>query len=741
MKVLSVEILADPLTSTEHVKSRMETKAGEVLSETLLDEDIRRLYASGYICTRIDRIEDGGGIRLKVHISSHAAIKEIHFNGNYRMSSRLLKEKIELYEGGLAQPHRIRREEIRIEDLYRQKGYYFVCVGSNLNIVADGGLLTFRVWEGPRVVVNRIQFEGNSSFQDGILARVIRTRRHWLLNPSPFIYEKIHTDIELLKRHYRTKGWLDAQISVKTDFNAAGSRAQVTFVISEGEGYAAGTIRVTGNTVYSTEEITKKMTLSEGDPLDLMTLARDARKIRDMYTSQGYMLTRVSTKERPREGESALDIDYVIKESIKTTIEKIDIVGNERTKDEVLRRELRFFPGDVFNSRKIEDSKNALGRLGYFSAVDIAYGEGSSEELAQIAVSVKEKDTGQFMFGASYGSDAQFGGFIRLTETNFDFRRWPGSWRSFAEKKAFKGGGQRLRLNFQGSSERIEYNVDFTEPWIFNRPLSMSLGASQAQHMYSQYDLDKTSWYVALGRKLGYDARIELSYRQEAVDLHDVDVDVLPAIGDEFGKNDLSRLRLSVSIDKRNRRFFPTRGFTLSVGHELVGDSLGGDLDFQKTSARCSWIRKLFEWPLGTPHVLKLVADVRWAKELDDTSNVPIYERYWAGGIRTVRGYERRSLGPTSGNEEIGGNFRLVTNVEYSFPLYEEVIHGVLFWDNGEVWADEDDFGWNDLKRSVGVGIRFQTPIFPVEFYYGWASDELPGEPSGRFHFALGYSF
>jgi outer membrane protein insertion porin family len=225
------------------------------------------------------------------------------------------------------------------------------------------------------------------------------------------------------------------------------------------------------------------------------------------------------------------------------------------------------------------------------------------------------------------------------------------------------------------------------------------------------------------------------------VDLDEIDADVLPVIGDETGKNDLSRLRLSGSIDKRNRRFFPTRGFTLGLTHEYVGDFLGGDLDFRKASVRCSWIQKLFEWPEGASHVLRLVADLRWADDMDDTSNVPIYERYFAGGIRTVRGYESRSLGPKNGDEEIGGNYRLVLNVEYSFPLYEDVIHGVLFWDNGEVWEDEDDFDWGDLRRSVGIGLRFQTPIFPVEFYYGWALDELPGEPSGRFHFALGYSF
>jgi len=736
-----VEIVADPFTSVEHVLSRMETKADRTFSETVLDEDVRRLYDAGYICTDVERRTEGDGIHLTLHISTNAVITQVMFDGNRRMSDRLLKEKVKLYEGGLAQPHKIRKEEVRIEELYREKGYHFVCVGSNLNVAGEKALLTFRIYEGPRVKVSKVIFEENDSLTSRELIKIVRTRRNWLLSPSPYIYTKIDNDADLAARHYRNKGWLDAKVQVKTEFKKNNTEARVTFVISEGERYTVGKIKVIGNKLYSTEEIMKAMSLAEGDPLDLIALTKDVRNVRDMYTANGYMLTKVFTKERPREGSAVLDIDYVIEESIKTTIERVDITGNDRTRDEVIRRELRFFPGDVFNSQKIRDSKNGLARLGFFSAVDIGYTKGSTDEQAGLTVSVQERDTGQLMFGASYNSDEQFGGFVRLTENNFDIRRWPKSKRDFIEKRAFKGDGQQLSLQYQGSSQRAEYTIDFTEPYIFNRPISLGLGAYANEYMYSQYDMSKAGWHVTLGRKLGYDTRISLRYKRELVDLDEIDTDVLPVIGDEYGENSLNRLRLSVSIDKRNRRFFPTMGFQLGVSHEWVGDSLGGDLDFEKASLHCSWIRKLFEWPVGTPHVLRLIGDVKWANETNDTSNVPIYERFFAGGIRTVRGYENRSLGPTINGEEIGGNFRLILTVEYSFPLYEEVIHGVLFWDNGEVWVDEDDFDWGDLRRSVGVGLRFQTPVFPVEFYYGWALDELPGERSGRFHFALGRPF
>lgn len=740
--VLSLEITADETTSVEDVRTRMSTKPGKTFSEKVLDSDVRRLYDRGYMCTEIERRVETGGIHLKIHVSSRAVIKEILFQGNSRLRERELSKDMELQTSHAAHIYRIRKEESRIESIYKKKGFHFVTVGSKLVTTTDGEVnLVFQVREGPRTRISKIVFEGNTAFTLKTLLRLARIRHHRWFHPSPYVWKKVEAAVEVLSRYYRSKGWLDAKVEAKTEFLRDNTQAVVTFTVSQGVRYDTGKVTVSGNKIFPMDVIQPKITLTEGKPFDVGKITKDIRKIESFYSAKGYMLTRVATKEMPRETEPVMDIEYRIQEGRKARIERIDITGNDKTKDEVIRRELRFLPGEVFDIRKIRNSKRSLQGMNLFESVQITFREGSQPDLADVDVEVTEKKTGQFMFGAGYSSYDKVIGFASLMQRNFDYRKRPHSWREFAEGKSFVGDGQLFKLSLRAGSERTEYGFDFLEPWIFNKPIGFGFGISSSQRSYSEYDTDTTAGYVSLGRRIGYDTRIHLKYKIRSVDLSDVDAGVLPSVGDELGKNVLSALELSGSIDKCDSRFFPTRGHKLNFGYEYTGGLLGGDLDFQKARIGCDWYNKLFETAGGKQHVLKLSAGVRWAWEFSGTNNVPIYERYYAGGIRTVRGYDARSLGPQMGDEAIGGNFRLLMNAEYVFPLYEDIVHGVVFYDTGEVWADSEDFQFGDLRKSVGVGMRLKTPVFPVEFYYGWALDEVPGEPSGRFHFALGYTF
>lgn len=741
LTVRSIKILADETTSIEDVKARMATRENAPFSEKALDEDVKRLYSLGYICTKIEKEIDGENVDLKIHVSTRAVVTEISFEGNHRIKTKDLEKDMDLRAGYPAHIYHIRREESRMKDLYKEKGFHFAGIDSELRAKEEGTELLFQVREGPSVKVSRIVFDGNVEISSNKLLKLIRTRRHRWFRPSLYVFQKITADAEVLARHYRGRGWLDATVEAATEFSSDNRQAQVTFTISEEARYITGKVEVSGNNVFTTEEIMSKIILAEGDPFDVTKLGGDIRTIQDMYLSRGYMPTRVATKQSPREEEPVMDVEYVIQEGIKKRIERVDITGNEKTRDEVIRRELLFFPGEDFDSRKVRNSKKALMRNGLFERVDITYEEGSKPELTRLNIGVTEKKTGQLMFGAGYSSYDRVIGFISLSQKNFDWRRWPRSWRDFVEGNSFVGDGQVIKLNLKSGSEAAEYGLDFVEPWIFNKPISFGFGLFSRRRIWSQYDVDRTGGYLSLGRKIGRNGRIRLKYQSERVKLSDVDVNLLPTTGDELGKNILSGVELSGTMDRRNDSFFPTHGYKLRLTYEYVGGPFGGDLDFQKSGVRYDWYRKLFETATGKKHVLKLSGDVRWAKEFSGTSNVPIYEKYYAGGIRTVRGYERRSLGPTRNGEEVGGDFRLVLNAEYIFPLYENVVHGVLFYDAGEVWADDDDFHFSDLRRAAGIGVKFQTPIFPVEFYYGWAFDELPDEPSGRFHFAFGTLF
>ncbi|MCK4905417.1 outer membrane protein assembly factor BamA, partial [bacterium] len=418
---------------------------------------------------------------------------------------------------------------------------------------------------------------------------------------------------------------------------------------------------------------------------------------------------------------------YHINEGPKIYVRLIKIAGNTKTKDNVIRRELTIKPGEAFDGKQIKRSREKLFNLGYFSDVK-AYTEATDKpELRDLVFEVEETKTGALSFGLGYSSIEDLVGFVQLEQNNFDMGNPP----------YFTGGGQKIRVKAKFGSLSEEYLLSFTEPYFLGYPLSVGFDLYDKMRRWPVYDQRNHGGNIRVGKKLTDYVRLHTTYKHEGVEISDVSSDASDAIKDEEGKFTTSSLTVDLIKDTRDSVFIPTRGFLGSISTEYAGGFLGGDRNFTKNAGDATWFFPVIQKE-ELEHVISFRLRAGIAKEFADSDNVPINERFFLGGSDTIRGYPERSIGPQDEDDNpIGGKSFLIANAEYTFPIWKQTIRGALFYDIGNTWEEPGGMNFNDLVPGVGVGLRMQTPIGPVNLDYGYGIEKN----KGRLHFSMGYSF
>jgi outer membrane protein insertion porin family len=734
--VNSIEIRGNKVTSQALIVSRIKTRVGQPFSQAIARDDIKRLFALGFFLdVRMDLEEEASGIKVIFYVQEKPILKRLSFEGVRYIKREELIGKIKSKLDEFLSPTQLKEDLREIENLYRQKGFAKVEVTHTLDVdpQTNEAKLKILIKEGRRFRIRKISFEGNRVFRDKRLLKLIKTRPDTLFTSGLFKEEVLEEDIERIKRFYRKEGFVDIEADYEVSYQPKRGEIFIEIDIHEGKRYLVGAIDIKGARAISKEEILESIEMPSGDTFSQEKLSRDKSIIEGLYFEQGYIFAKVepSTSLNPETGR--VDIIYSIIENEIAYVDKIDIRGNIKTKDVVIRRELRIFPGDPFKGEKLRRSRERLNNLGFFEEVSFDVEPGTATDRRDLVVNVKEAKTGEFSFGAGYSTIDKFVGFVEIAQRNFDFKNFP----------TFTGDGQDLRLRTEFGTVTRDYELSFTEPWIFDYPLSFGFDVYQKTRLRESaigwgFDETRRGGDIRLGKELTEYLRADFSYRLEDIEISDVPTEASNDLKKEEGENRISGIALKLTNDTRDNRFSPSRGYVASGLTEFAGSILGGDKDFAKFTGSLAGYKAVFD-----KFLLEGRLRVGLADSFGDTDSLPIYERFFAGGANTIRGYRERRVGPRdpSSNDPIGGESMLVANVELSFPLVE-YIRAAAFYDIGNIWSKARDIGSGNYKSGIGLGVRVKTPIGPIRLDYGFPlNEELGEEKKGRFHFTMSRLF
>ncbi len=740
--VQSVEVKGNKTVSSLTILAKVKTQVGQPVSSSILNEDLKRLYGLGYFMdVRIEQEETEQGIKVVFLVTEKPILLEIQIEGNRQIRPDEIKKAMQSVTGDFVDQKRVTDDVAAVRKLYETKGFSGAKVDSSLDVNQQTNQAVLRVIidEGVKVRIKEIRVSGNKAIPSGDILKKIKTKpmSFWGWVNSGYLKEdELQDDVERVKALYDEAGFSD--VEVETEVEPIGTKANgdvaLKIIVKEGKKYLVGEVAMTGNSVIQSPEILKTIKMTKSKPFSRRGLRMDVAAIQDLYFEKGYLSAQIRSESIYNESTGHVDLSYSIVENELSYVEKVIIQGNTRTKDIVIRRELRAYPGESFSGAKLKRSKERLYNLGFFEDVRFDTEPGALPNSRNLIVTVKEQKTGEFSFGGGYSSIDAVVGFAQIRQKNFDWRNW----------KTFTGAGQDFGLRLELGGVRQNAELSFTEPWVFGYPYSFGFDVYRTQFSRSGnagyfFDQKKTGFDLRLGKEFTeYDKGL-LMYKFEQVKISDIPDDASQALKDELGTNDTSSLALTLTHDERDNIYNPSTGYLLTGTGELAGGPLGGDKDFTKLYGLGS--KYFSHWE---QNVLELKVRAGIASAFDDTKRVPIYERYFAGGANTIRGYKERRIGPrdSGNNEPIGGEAYFVGNIEETFPIYPDLIKGAVFLDTGNVYNETSDFGSGGLFSGMGVGVRIKTPIGPVKIDAGYPLDDIPGEKKGlRFYFNISQGF
>ena len=734
--VSRIDIMGNGIVSDATIVSKIKIRAGQTYNENIINTDVKNLYATGFFETvEAQKKEEIGELVIVFQVKEKAVLKKIVIEGARFIRPRNILDEIDIAEGSFVDEYKMRETVRKIKGLYDNKGFSQATVSYDLKPREEKNEVevTITINEQGLLKVRKVTVTGNESMRTKHIFKVMKTRKAWLFNRGIFKEDILRDDKKRIVDFYKIKGFSDVSLEVDVDLQPKG--VYLTVKISEGRCYYVGEITVIGNEIISTDEIIEVMKLKADSIFSDQAVYADSSQIREAYVDKGYIFSQVEPLSFFNPQTEKVDISFNISENEIAYIEDIEIKGNTKTKDKVIRRELKVYPGDKFDGKSVRRSKEKLENTGFFEEIRLSTEPGDESNNIDLIVDVKEAKTGYISFGGGYSSIDEFIGFVEIRQRNFDFRNW----------STFTGAGQDLSMTMSLGTLTDKYQLSFTNPWIFDRPISFGFDAYKRGHKQDEnvgyaYDQTVTGGTLRLGKEFNDYINIGAAYRFETVEISDVVDDASQVLKDESGITDLSSGILTGSLDTRDSVFSPLKGIYVTNMLQLTGGPFGGDRDFTKYFGRVS---------LYVPAINKSVIELRmrtgFADPFSDTSKVPLYERFFAGGASSIRGYRERKVGPIDPGtkDPIGGEALFIGNLEYTYPL-ADFLKVASFYDTGNVWEKNSDFlTGGDLKSSIGLGIRVKTPIGPISVDYGWPLNLEPGEEEkeGRFHFNVSRAF
>jgi len=720
--VNSIEVRGLKRIEEAAVKSKITQKTGEPLSAEKTTNDIKDIYKMGYfddVKVELEPLE--GGVRVIYLIKEKPTIISIDFQGNKKYEDSDLKDKITITANSIADTVLIQDNAEKLRAFYEEEGYYLskiVPVVKKMN--EDEVTLTYQIEEGPKVKIKSIVIEGNKAITKKEIKKAMRTSEWWLFSfiTSSGYYKKeeMSFDIERIRNVYFNKGYIKVAVSdPKIQLTEDKKGMIISIMISEGEQYSISSVDITGNKAFTEGELRAKIKSAPKNIFNRSTLRNDVTAIGEMYSEKGHAVVNVAPDLVPDEAKKQVKITYKIEEGGIYKIGRIDISGNIKTRDKVIRREIRLDEGDTFNSKLLKRSYERLNNLNFFETVDIQTKPKTEEKLVDLDVKVKEKPTGMLTVGGGYSSVDGLIATADVTQANLF------------------GTGRLIKLKGEFGGKSTAYSLGYRDPWFLDKELLFGTDVYRTTRKYSAFDRKTVGFDLLFGKSFSEYWRGDVTYNFENVLIENVSADASARIKEQEGKKITSSITPAIVRDSRNNIFDPHTGSKNLFYVTYAG--LGGDNYFLKSGVESSWF-----FPVTEETTLAFRGRYGQATGLFNKP-FPLYERFYVGGIYTVRGLGFGEAGPRDTNGDlIGGEKQVIFNAEYIFPIVSELkFKGVTFFDAGRAFDSFSNFG--DVKYTGGAGIRWFSPIGPIRLEWGHNLNQKPGETKSKWEFTFGSAF
>ncbi len=747
--IVEVRVEGNKRVEPEAIKRAMRNKEGRAFDPLRTGDDLKALWALSYfsdIQLLVQRLPKG--IAYVVRVTEKPAVREVRITGNDELSKDDFKDTIDIRPYSILDVAAIRRNQKKILDKYTEKGHFLAEVNYELQPVPDsaGDIdVVYVIREHAKVQVKEINFLGAVRVPAAELKEVMITKEGgWLSffdNSGVYREEAFQRDLQVVQSAYYDRGYINVKVEKPNVSLSPDKRfIYISMKIEEGDQYSIGKLDYSGDLLATKEEMGTRMISRAGEIFNRSLLARDIQALSDIYYDQGYAYANITPVTAVNPEAKTIDLTFDVQKGEQVTIERIDIVGNTKTRDKVIRRQVRVYEGELFSGSGMRRSKDKVTQLGFFESVEVSHKPGSDSTHVVVQVEVKEKSTGTFQVGLGFSNVESFIFTAQIAQDNF------------------LGWGQRVSASAQLSGLRSYVQLSYFDPYFLDTDFNLQAEFYKTQQDYFGFVRDATGGTLSLGYYIFDDLSVSFGYTGEYVTVQpgrDFDAEI--PLSNQFRNGFTSLLKVAASWDRRNNRLFPSAGFLIGGQAEFAPSFLGGSFLFNRYTA---YGRYYYPLPFGI--VAKAQAQIGYIQQLDPLNPTPISELYYLGGINSVRGYLLRSITPSilvgsSGRPDasvqsfgVGGNKQFIFNLEIEFPIFEKVgIRGVVFYDAGNAFAAQHNFFQEPiynvplgLFHSVGFGFRWFSPIGPLRFEWGIPLNRRsPADQPLLFEFTIGNSF
>jgi outer membrane protein insertion porin family len=752
------------------IRVQLLSKAGALFDTAKLREDIRAMWKMGFFADVNVEAEVGqtGSLTLTFAVKEKPSIRKVLVAGNHELGLEKINEVVDLELDTIVDIGKIKKNREKIADQYVQKGFYLATVDYEIKPVNEAEVdVWFKVDEKAKVKIRDVQFIGNRSIPETELRLAIQTRRQdalsFLNDSGVYSEEAFQRDLLLVSAHYWDKGFANVKVGTpQLRLSRDKEFMYLSIPIDEGPVFTIGAVTFKGDLIGTPADNMNRIRMRAGTTFSRTQIAEDREKLSAYYQDQGYAYANVSPLTKVDLPNRKISLTYEVARGKRAYFERINIRGNSKTRDKVIRREMKIAEGELFNNTNLEVSKRRITALGYFENVTVSTKRGSSDEFVEVNVEVSERPTGTFQIGAGFSSVENFIAQAQISQNNLF------------------GRGQTLSVQAQLSSLRQLFLLRFIEPYFLDTMWTFGFDLYNQSIGFNTFFRNSSGGQLTWGYPLSYEAHAYLIYKLENVNIttgsggiSNLGATQTPiaaaSVANLFRGGWTSSVRTSLQWDSRNNRLFPTGGWYDTAFVEVASQYTGSQNKFLRWGGFLRHYRELWG-----PFVLHANAEIGVTTSTDPLG-VPISERYLVGGIFDIRGYAPRSLGPqlltqtpgdigqTLGTLPLGGNLQLIFNSEIEFPLFKKIgISGVVFYDMGNAYNLEDrycsglqrknaaisikfdpcfrplDSLTNGLRKSVGFGFRWFSPIGPLRFEWGIPLDAQPNEDPLVFEFTIG---
>lgn len=754
IQLKEVRVQGNLRVEEDGIRLHLKARAGDPFNQAAVDQDVKAIYRMGFFDDVKAELSPEGVLTYSVKEKPY--IREVKIQGNAQLSKEKIETALGISPRAILDRDKVAEGTERVKKLYGEQGYLNADVHYSISLVENNqAIVNLSIEEGDRLLVQKISFEGNRAFPDSELKGLMATKEKWFLsfltNRGVLDRDILTNDLAILSSYFYDHGYINHRLDDPIILKQRDG-IEVVIRIEEGEQYRVGKVEIGGELIEEAETLLKKMELTTGQIFRGSRLRGDIASLSEIYSDKGFAFAQVEPVTKVNAEEKKVDIALVITRGPPVYFNRVMIAGNTKTRDKVVRRELEVGEQELFSGDKIKKSRNALQRTGYFEDVQLTSKKTDQVDTVDLLVDVKEGPTGTFSIGAGYSSG-----------DNFIFTT------SVTEKNLF-GRGQSINATFDLGTVRQDFNLSFTEPYLFDSPLTLGVDAFNTRREFNEFTSGKTGTGVRTSYPLkrldlpyfrrpsgddGYTSpggdyppyieytRGGMSYELTREKIGGIQSGAAASIRDEKGISWTSSLTPGLSYDSRDHFFNPTQGTNAALAVKFAG--LGGDNNFLKTDAKGRWYYPLLKdanW--GGTYTAALGGalgyGVGFKERLNGKKNLPLFERYFPGGMNSVRGFRERSLGPREGDDAVGGDKQAVLSAELLFPIMEQYgLRGVAFYDMGQAFKKSDSiFNFGEFRRSIGVGGRWLSPFGPLRVELGFPLNKKSGDDTSVVGFSLG---